>query len=87
MSWGARTYVMAIVNVTPDSFSGDGLTNARDAIEHAITHYRLGADLLDIGGESTRPGHRQIDDRVEIERIVPVIQAVRERLAQAPISV
>jgi dihydropteroate synthase len=85
--WGARTYLVAIVNVTPDSFSGDGRADAGGAIEHALAQWAAGADVLDIGGESTRPGHAPIDATLEAERIVPVIRAVRARLPDAPISV
>jgi dihydropteroate synthase len=87
LRWGARTYVMAIVNVTPDSFSGDGQENESDATARAIAQWDAGADLLDLGGESTRPGHQPVDESVEIARVVPVIRAVRSRLPQAPISV
>ncbi|HZV77232.1 MAG TPA: dihydropteroate synthase [Candidatus Babeliales bacterium] len=87
VSWGTRTYVMAIVNVTPDSFSGDGVVDSNIATERAIVQWNAGADLIDVGGESTRPGHRPVDASVEIARIVPVIEALRERLPQAPISV
>ncbi|MBV8149680.1 MAG: dihydropteroate synthase, partial [Candidatus Eremiobacteraeota bacterium] len=86
-SWGTRTYVMAIVNVTPDSFSGDGLDEPRAAIAHAVAQWGAAADLLDIGGESTRPGYRPIDEATEIARVVPVIAEVRSHLAHAPISV
>ncbi len=85
--WGARTYVMAVVNVTPDSFSGDGTDEPRAAVAHALTQWEAGADILDIGGESTAPGHDAIDPDREIARVIPVIRAVRERLAHAPISV
>lgn len=87
LAWGARTYVMAIVNVTPDSFSGDGVPNAEDAGARAIAQWNAGADILDIGGESTRPGHRPVDAPVEIARVVPVIKVVRSQLPGAPISV
>jgi dihydropteroate synthase len=87
MRWGVRTYVMGIVNVTPDSFSGDGLLNEREATTHALAQWEQHADLLDIGGESTRPGHQTVDESIEIGRIVPVIEAVRAQLPQAPISV
>jgi len=87
LDWGARTYVMAIVNVTPDSFSGDGRNDAAAATAHALAQWDAGADLLDVGGESTRPGHATVDARTEIARVVPVIRAVRELLAHAPISV
>ena len=91
-AWGARTYVMGIVNVTPDSFSGDGLL--RDAVEpgpsvvdQARRMVRDGADLLDVGGESTRPGHEPVDEAQEIARVVPAIRAIREALPGVPISV
>jgi dihydropteroate synthase len=78
---------MAIVNVTPDSFSGDGLEDPDAATARAAAQWEAGADLLDVGGESTRPGYRPVADRVEIARAVPVIEALRERFADAPISV
>jgi dihydropteroate synthase len=87
LPWGARTYVMAIVNVTPDSFSGDGLGDARAAVAYAVMQWGAGADLLDIGGESTRPGSRPVDAATEIERVVPVIAEVRRHFAHALISV
>ncbi len=78
---------MAIVNVTPDSFSGDGLADPDAATARAVAQWNAGADLLDVGGESTRPGHRPVADDVEIARAVPVIAALRERFPGAPISV
>src|SRR5579862_309321 len=87
LEWGARTYVMAIVNVTPDSFSDDGLDDARAATAHAFVQWGSGADLLDIGGESTRPGHEPVPEAVEIERVVPVIRELRAHLPHAPISI
>ncbi len=78
---------MAIVNVTPDSFSGDGLEDPDAAIARAAAQCDAGADLLDVGGESTRPGHRPVGEDVEIERIVPVIAALRERFPDVPMSV
>ncbi|MEO6836262.1 MAG: dihydropteroate synthase [Candidatus Tumulicola sp.] len=87
LTWGARTYVMAIVNVTPDSFSGDGIGDAAAATAHALAQWEAGADVLDVGGESTRPGHRPVDVATETARVLPVIRAVRERLPKAPISV
>jgi len=91
--WGARTYVMGIVNVTPDSFSGDGLLarDARHPVQAAVEQARLmaaeGADLLDVGGESTRPGHETVDVEEELRRVVPVVEALREALPDMPISV
>ncbi|MBV8499517.1 MAG: dihydropteroate synthase [Candidatus Eremiobacteraeota bacterium] len=85
--WGERTYVMAIVNVTPDSFSGDGVDEPVAAAKYAARQWADGADLLDVGGESTRPGHRPVEERIETARIVPVIATLRQRFADAPISV
>ena len=75
--WGERTYVMGILNVSPDSFSGDGLTSLEAAVTQAHHFVSQGADILDIGGESTRPGSIPVSIDEEIRRVVPVI----ERLA------
>jgi dihydropteroate synthase len=93
-SWGTRTYVMGILNVTPDSFSADGLL-ARDdegdpvgaAVRLATAMADAGADVLDIGGESTRPGHAEVSAAEETSRVVPVIRAIREALPALPLSV
>jgi dihydropteroate synthase len=90
--WGARTFVMGIVNVTPDSFSGDGLLQrpadpAASAVEQARAMVADGADILDVGGESTRPGHTAVDAGEERARVVPVIAAIRAALPETPISV
>jgi len=85
--WGARTYVMGIVNVTPDSFSGDGIEEPHGATGRAIAQWNAGADLLDLGGESTRPGHRPVTEEVEVARVIPVIEAVAAQIPRAPISV
>jgi dihydropteroate synthase len=106
--WGERTFVMGIVNVTPDSFSGDGLladvlSTSRDAadaangadppdpVDAAVAQARSmaaeGADLLDVGGESTRPGHVEVATDEEIRRIVPVIEAIHRVLPDMPVSV
>jgi len=93
--WGSRTFVVGILNVTPDSFSGDGLLAGvsgvealRDrAVELASRMADEGADALDIGGESSRPGHAEVDPLEERGRVVPVIQAVRAALPHLPISV
>jgi dihydropteroate synthase len=99
--WGERTYVMGIINVTPDSFSGDGVLAARevggnaadgtDPVERAIETARRmvaeGADILDIGGESTRPGHQPVDADEERRRVVPVVAALRQALPELPISI
>ncbi len=77
-SWGTRTYIMGVLNVTPDSFSDGGNFNT---IETALTQATLminaGVDILDIGGQSTRPGAEQISLAEEINRVIPVLQAIR----------
>jgi dihydropteroate synthase len=89
--WGERTYVMGILNVTPDSFSGDGLIGKSDAVARALAQAiemaTEGADLLDVGGESTRPGHAPVDEAEELRRVVPVVRAVREALPGMPITI
>jgi dihydropteroate synthase len=79
-----RPLVMGVVNVTPDSFSGGGrFLDAKTAIEHARRFIGEGADLVDVGGESTRPGAAPVSETEELKRILPVVQALRE----VPISV
>ncbi len=73
-----HTYIMGILNVTPDSFSDGGKWNDRDrALRHVEEMLAQGADIIDIGGESTRPGHRFVPEEEEIARVVPVIRAVK----------
>ena len=82
-----KTYIMGILNVTPDSFSDGGKYNHLDAaLFHAEEMLRDGADIIDIGGESTRPGHTVITDQEEISRVVPVIEAVKSRF-DVPVSI
>lgn len=82
-----HTYVMGILNVTPDSFSDGGKWNSVDAaLKHAEDMIRDGADILDIGGESTRPGYTLLPDEEEISRVVPVIEAVKKNF-DIPVSV
>lgn len=82
-----NTYIMGILNMTPDSFSDGGRYNSLDAaLFHASQMVDEGADLLDIGGESTRPGHIQISDSEEIERVVPVIERLKREF-DTPISI
>jgi dihydropteroate synthase len=81
-----RARVMGIVNVTPDSFSGDGRALAEAAIAHGMKLAEEGADLLDVGGESTRPGAEPVSADDEIARVVPVIEALAKR-TELPISV
>lgn len=91
--WGARTYIMGILNITPDSFSGDGLMAPRQsqseaenpdfvslALEHARRFVGAGADILDVGGESTRPGSLPISEEEETQRVVPVVRALATNL-------
>lgn len=90
--WGERTFVMGIVNVTPDSFSGDGLgRNVDAAVEQALRFQDEGADIVDVGGESTRPssvygGTASVPEAVELERVIPVIEALAAAL-EIPVSV
>jgi dihydropteroate synthase len=91
LEWGARTYVMAIINVTPDSFSADGLAQpgadiAMAALEQARRAAAEGADLLDIGGESTRPGARPIGVAEELRRVLPALTAIAREVT-LPISI
>jgi len=85
--WGARTYVMGIVNASPDSFSGDGVRGAAGAATRALEHLEAGADLVDIGAESTRPGHVPLDAATEAERLLPAVRLIRARAPQAVLSI
>ncbi len=88
--WGKRTYVMGILNVTPDSFSGDGVLQREDELAAAVAQAQQfeadGADIIDIGGESTRPGSTPVSETEELARVVPVIEAVKTAVS-LPISV
>lgn len=85
--WGTKTYVMAILNATPDSFSGDGIAERPDvAGDLAAEAVANGADVIDIGAESTRPGHQSVDANDELARLLPVLEAVSTRV-RIPISV
>src|SRR5699024_1906304 len=82
-----RTHIMSILNITPDSFSDGGkYTSIDDAVEQAIKMEKLGADIIDIGGESTRPDHKQVSSKEEQARVVPVIEAIKEKVS-IPISI
>ena len=86
-AWGKRTYVMGIINVTPDSFSGDGLGyDAEEALEQALRFQDEGADIIDVGGESTRPGSTPVTVEEEKRRVIPVIRLLASRL-DVPVSV
>lgn len=85
---GERTLIMGILNVTPDSFSDGGRYNTKDlAVKHALQMMEDGADMIDIGGESTRPGHIPVEEQEEIERVVPVIEAIHREAPHIPISI
>jgi dihydropteroate synthase len=80
LRWGAKTHIMAILNLTPDSFSGDGLAGSIDvALSSALSAVDNGADILDLGAESTRPGHVPISAGEELARLLPVMTAIRAR--------
>ncbi len=86
--WGTRTYLMGILNVTPDSFSDGGQYYHQEAaLRQAEKLIEAGADILDIGGESTRPFAQPVPEDEELRRVIPVIEAVRERFPEMPISV
>jgi len=95
LDWGSRTYVMAILNITPDSFSGDGLLQSTkpgtpvppEAVEQARSALAAGADILDVGGESTRPGSAPLNAEEEMERVLPVIRNLRSNFPEALISI
>lgn len=85
--WGSRTYVMGIINATPDSFAGDGVGHDRDAaLRLAEEQVEAGADLLDVGGESTRPGATPVAAEEELERVIPIVKMLAARLP-VPVSV
>jgi len=87
LAWGVRTYVMGIINVTPDSFSGDALSGDISAVvNQAVRFQDEGADILDIGAESTRPGHEKVSLEEELTRLMPALEAVAKRV-ELPISV
>lgn len=82
-----KTVVMGILNVTPDSFSDGGKYNQYDrAVEQAIAMERAGADIIDVGGESTRPGHEPVSEEEEIARVIPIIKKIRKEVS-VPISI
>ncbi len=86
-SWGQRTYLMGVLNITPDSFSDGGDYNSvATALNHAQELEAAGADIIDIGGQSTRPGAEQISLNMELDRVLPVVEAIRAE-SSIPISV
>jgi dihydropteroate synthase len=87
LDYGKKTIIMGILNVTPDSFSDGGkFNNLNSAIEHAQEMVENGADIIDIGGESTRPGHTPLSVEEELERVIPAVQAISKHV-HVPISV
>ena len=84
---GQKTYIMGILNVTPDSFSDGGkYNNIEGAVRKAVEMVQAGADIIDVGGESTRPGYEQVEDGEEINRVVPVVERLVRELS-VPVSV
>ncbi len=85
--YGKRTYIMGILNVTPDSFSDGGKFNeVNKALNHAKEMIKDGVDIIDIGGESTRPGHKYVEADEEIQRVIPVIKELKKEI-NVPISI
>ena len=84
--WGQRTYVMGVVNVAPDSFSGDGLRSVDDAVAQARRFVAEGADIIDVGGESTRPDFNPISIEEELGRVLPVVERLVNEMP-APVSI
>jgi dihydropteroate synthase len=84
--WGERTYIMGIINLSPDSFSGDGIADLGAAVAQAHRFVSEGADILDIGGESTRPGFTPVSVDEEVKRVVPVIERLASEVP-VPLSV
>ena len=89
--WGTRTYVMGILNITPDSFSGDGLLSKGETLERSLDQARrfiaAGAAILDVGGESTRPGSEPVGVEEERHRVIPVIKALVNEFPETVISI
>ena len=92
--WGARTYIMGVINVSPESFAGDGLADADAALAQARRFVAEGADILDVGGQSTRPAQKQttsagfdeVAPEEEIRRVVPVVERIVAQL-DVPVSI
>lgn len=84
--WGERTYIMGVLNLSPDSFSGDGVRDIDEAVERAIEIEEEGADIIDIGGQSTRPGYKEISIEEEVERVIPAVERIAQRV-KIPISI
>ncbi len=91
LEWGKRTYVMGVLNFTPDSFSGDGVLQEQDPIQYALKKANQfledGADILDIGAESSRPGSKPISAAVELERLLPILITLKKENTGGIISI
>jgi dihydropteroate synthase len=87
LPWGVRTFVMGILNLAPDSFSGDGLIDVDAAVAYGRAQLAAGCDILDVGAESTRPGSTPIDEGTERARLLPVVRALRSAEPDAIVSV
>jgi dihydropteroate synthase len=91
LTWGAKTWVMGIINLTPDSFSGDGVIAKGNALQNALAQaeafIRDGADILDLGAESSRPGAQAVTAEEELSRLLPVLREIRSRDLKAIVSV
>ena len=86
LNLGARTHIMGVLNITPDSFSGDGLLDKNRALEYAEQLVRDGADIIDVGGESSRPGAKPVPLKEELKRVIPVIKLLSKRI-RVPVSI
>ncbi|MYB23223.1 MAG: dihydropteroate synthase [Chloroflexi bacterium] len=86
-AWGSRTLIVGILNVTPDSFAGDGLLDADAAVARGEQLASEGADIIDVGGQSTRPGFEAVSADEECRRVVPVLARLASRLPGTPLSV
>jgi dihydropteroate synthase len=84
--WGQRTYIMGVVNVSPDSFSGDGIADAEQAVARGKQLASEGADIIDVGGESTRPSSTPVSSDEELRRVVPVVEKLANEVS-VPLSV
>lgn len=84
--WGSRTFIMGIVNVSPESFSGDGLSNVEEAVEQARRFVADGADIIDVGGQSTRPGFAELSVDEELRRVIPMVEAI-SKAVDLPVSI
>ena len=88
LAWGTRTFVMGVLNVTPDSFSGDGVARDAEALRARIdTLLDAAPDVIDVGGESTRPGAAEVPVREELGRITPALEALHDRAPDMPLSI